>query len=550
MTQTILAVEHLRISFDTPDGTVPAVEDVSFELGRGQALGIVGESGSGKTVTCRALLGLLPANAKVDGRIDVESADVVRLARSELRRLRGRKMAMIFQNPASYLDPVMRVGRQIGEGVRYHFDVSADAARARSIELLGHVRIADPERRVDSYPHELSGGMKQRVMIAGALACRPTILVADEPTTALDVTVQAQILELLKHLRREDGLSLILVSHDLGVVASLCDHVVVMKGGMVVEQGATEEILVRPEANYTRELIAANPSSQLASPASRPTDGRPSSNPLIAVEGLSVTFGSQRGRLARGLFGAGGPPVEAVRDVSFSVPEGETLGIVGESGSGKTTIGRAIVGLVPPHGGRVLYRGEPLQAHDGSRDGERRAIQMVFQDPYASLNPRFTVEQTLVEPLRKHRVCHPSEVERRLLELMASVELHQSVRGRRAHELSGGQCQRVAIARALATEPRVLIADEITSALDVTIQKQILILLRALRERLRLTIVLISHDLGVVRTICERVLVMRDGEVVEEGTTEQILDTPREEYTKQLIAAVPRIPLHDAPASG
>ena len=550
MTQTILAVEHLRISFDTPDGTVPAVEDVSFELGRGQALGIVGESGSGKTVTCRALLGLLPANAKVNGRIDVESADVVRLTRSELRRLRGRKMAMIFQNPASYLDPVMRVGRQIGEGVRYHFDVSADAARARSIELLGHVRIADPERRVDSYPHELSGGMKQRVMIAGALACRPTMLVADEPTTALDVTVQARILELLKHLRREDGLSLILVSHDLGVVASLCDHVVVMKGGMVVEQGATEDILVRPEANYTRELIAANPSSQLASPASRPTDGQPSSDPLIAVEGLSVTFGSRRGRLARRLFGAGGPPVEAVRDVSFSVPEGETLGIVGESGSGKTTIGRAIVGLVPPHGGRVLYRGEPLQARDGSRDGERRAIQMVFQDPYASLNPRFTVEQTLVEPLHKHRVCHPSEVERRLLELMASVELQQAVRGRRAHELSGGQCQRVAIARALAMEPRVLIADEITSALDVTIQKQILNLLRALRERLRLTIVLISHDLGVVRTICEHVLVMRDGEVVEGGTTEQILDTPREEYTKQLIAAVPRIPLHDAPASG
>ncbi|HZB01622.1 MAG TPA: ABC transporter ATP-binding protein [Actinomycetota bacterium] len=532
MTERVLSVERLGVWFDTPWGQVEAVEDVSFELRQGEALGIVGESGSGKTVTCRSILGLLPSNANMTGRVTVEDADVARLSPRELARFRGRRIGMIFQNPSSYLDPVMRVGDQIAEGLRHHFDVPRRDGRASSIELLRHVRIADPERRVDDYPHQLSGGMKQRVMIAGALACRPRILIADEPTTALDVTVQARILDLLRALRQEERLSMILVSHDLGVIASVCDRVVVMKDGGVVEQGGTQEVLRRPTHRYTRELIGANPSLASSTEGSRPTAA---SAPVISVEGLSVTFGRRRGRLARALLGEGPPPVEAVVDVNLSVAEGEALGIVGESGSGKTTLGRAIAGLAVPSGGRVVMR-EDLRA------ARRPAIQMVFQDPFASLDPRYTVERALAEPLRWHRVCPPDEVGARILELMAAVELSPTLRGRRPHELSGGQCQRVAIARALATEPRALVADEITSSLDVTIQKQILNLLRSLRERLDLTIVLISHDLGVVRSLCDRVAVMHEGRLVEEGPTTNIMRSPTETYTRELIAAIPSIP--------
>jgi ABC-type glutathione transport system ATPase component len=532
MSDPVLSVEHLAVWFDTPWGEVSAVRDVSLALQPAEALGIVGESGSGKTVTCRSILGLLPANARVAGRITVEDADVIQLSRRELERLRGRRIGMIFQNPSSYLDPVMRVGEQIGEGLRHHFDVPRREARASSIDLLRHVRIADPEGRVDDYPHQLSGGMKQRVMIAGALACRPRILIADEPTTALDVTVQARILELLRALRREERLSLIVVSHDLGVIASICERVIVMKDGLVVEEGRTEEVLRRPSHPYTRELIGANPSLVPATEPSRPPSG---SGPLISIEGLSVTFGRRRGRLARAVLGEGRPPVQAVRDVSLSVAEGEALGIVGESGSGKTTLGRAITGLAPPSGGRIVLRNDLLT-------GRRPSIQMVFQDPYASLDPRYSLGRALAEPLRWHRMCPSDQVEARVLELMAAVELPSSLRGRRPHELSGGQCQRVAIARALATEPRALVADEITSSLDVTIQKQILSLLRSLRKRMDLTIILISHDLGVVRSLCDRVAVMREGRLVELGGTAEIMGAPEHAYTRELIAAVPRIP--------
>ena len=344
MSAPIVAVEQLAVSFVMPSGEVPAVRDVSFHLERGEALGIVGESGSGKTVTCRALLGLLPSTARVSGRIEIDGADVVSLSPTELSGLRGRKAGMIFQNPSSFLDPVMRVGRQIGEGLRLHEGLGTAGARESSIRLLEHVRIPEPEQRVDAYPHELSGGMKQRVMIAGALACRPQILIADEPTTALDVTVQARILELLQVLRKEDELSLILVSHDLGVIASICDRVVVMNDGLVVEEGPTREVMLRPQAGYTRELIAANPSLELATtltPARIPVRVEAEVAPIettepapdiLTVDGLSVTFGRPRGRLARRLFGPGPPPVQAVRDVSFSVREGEILGIVGEIG--------------------------------------------------------------------------------------------------------------------------------------------------------------------------------------------------------------------------
>lgn len=546
MTPRILSVESLTVVFDTPFGEVTAVDDVSFDLVQGEALGIVGESGSGKTVTCRSLLGLLPPTARVSGRIDVEGANVVSLAPRDLAALRGRKMSMVFQNPSNYLDPLMRVGEQIGEGLRFHLGLSRGAARRRSVELLEQVRIAHPERRVRAYPHELSGGMKQRVMIAGAIGSQPQTLIADEPTTGLDVTVQARILELLKQLREQEHLSLILVSHDLAVIASTCDRVIVMKDGRIVEEGPTREILLRPSAAYTRELVASNPGLDLRKAlisrrgASVVAD---SSQPVLVVENLSVTFGRARGRLSSALLGQGAPPVRAVEEVSFSLREGEILGLVGESGSGKTTIGRAIVGLTEPSAGRVLFDERGLGDGRGKQRNVRpRTIQMVFQDPYASLNPRLTAQETIAEPLRRHHLCHPDQIEERVRELMTAVELRPSLATRRPHELSGGQCQRVAIARALTVEPRLLIADEITSALDVTIQKQILNLLRKLREELNLTIIFISHDLGVVQELCDYIAVMRSGRLVEYGTTDEILFNPREDYTKELLAAVPRMP--------
>jgi peptide/nickel transport system ATP-binding protein len=544
MPDPIVRVSHLSIAFDTKAGPVEAVRDVSFELQAGEALGIVGESGSGKTVTCRAILGLLPPRARIAGEIAVAGADLDVLSPATFAPVRGRTAGMIFQTPSSYLDPLMRVGDQIGEGVRAHHGASKSAARERALELLGHVHIDDPARRIDSYPHELSGGMKQRVMIAGALAPRPRVLIADEPTTALDVTVQARIIELLRGLREGDGLSLILVSHDLGVVASLCDRVVVMRDGVVIEAGTTREVLARPTAAYTRELIRAHPSVALREIEPPPP---PPPGSLLSVERVSVTFGRDRGRLARALLGSGTPPFQAVRDVSFDLARGEILGIVGESGSGKTTVARTVVGLTRPDEGRIVFDGAPLDPEGSGRPvALRRAIQLVFQDPYASLNPRMTVERMLAEPLRRHRIARDNEMPARVRELMTWVELAPSLLARRPHELSGGQRQRVAIARALAVGPRLLVADEVTSALDVTIQRQILELLRRLRDELGLSMLLVSHDLGVVRLMCNRVVVMRRGRIVEEGPTDAVLSSPSEGYTRELIAAAPRLPAGEA----
>ena len=536
----VVRVADLSVTFDTATGPVEAVRDVSFALHAGEALGIVGESGSGKTVTCRALLGLLPPRAHVTGEITIDGAELSVLEPSAFESIRGRTAGMIFQTPSSYLDPLMRAGDQIGEGVRAHLGASKSEARTRAVELLGHVHIDDPLRRVDSYPHELSGGMKQRVMIAGALAPRPRILVADEPTTALDVTVQARIIELLRGLRADDGLSLILVSHDLGVVASLCDRVIVMRDGVVVEHGPTREVLVRPQATYTRELIAAHPSVAIRTV---PPPSAPMGQPILSVEHISVSFGRERGRIARAALGPSTPKFRAVQDVSFEVARGEVLGVVGESGSGKTTVARTIVGLIAPDEGRVVFAGEPLAPRGSKRPlAARRAIQLVFQDPYASLNPRLTVERTLAEPVRRHGLGGSRDVSARVRQLLEWVELSPSLAERRPHELSGGQRQRVAIARALAVEPELLVADEVTSALDVTIQSQILALLRRLRDELGLSMVLVSHDLGVVRLMCHRVVVMRHGRTVETGLTDTVLRTPRDDYTRELIAAAPELP--------
>jgi len=539
----LLAVDDLAVEFETAHGPVSALQGVSFSLAPGEVLGIVGESGSGKTVACRSVMRLLSPNARIlGGRIAFEGRDMLALDQRELGRVRGERIAMIFQNPSTHLDPLMTVGRQVGEALQVHHGVAAAEARRQSIALLADMRIPEPERRVDSYAHQLSGGMRQRVMIAAALACKPSLLLADEPTTALDVTVQAQILDLLKRLRRERGLSIVLVSHDLGVVAQMCDSVVVMKDGKVVESGAVADIIERPRMEYTQRLIASQPA--LMSPASSETHA---GDPILSLDNLSVHFPQSRG-IGALLAGRARHVVRAVDGVSLTVARGETLGIVGESGSGKSTIARAIVGLAPTHSGGIAFAGESVAGLSGAdRVRFRRAVQMVFQDPFTSLNPAFTVAQTLAEPLRQHRLCKPTQIAARVAELMRKVELPVELLTRRSGQLSGGQRQRVGIARALALEPQLIIADEVTSALDVTIQAQILGLFKRLREVMNLSLVLISHDLAVVRHLCERVAVMRHGRLVEYGTTADIFDAPREAYTRELLAAIPRI-THPSPA--
>jgi len=539
--EELVRVEDLAIDFATRYGAVQALKGVSFAVKRGEALGIVGESGSGKTVACRAILKLIAANAAVrSGRILVAGEDVLAMNDAALQRFRGEKAAMIFQNPSTHLDPIMPVWRQVGEAMVLHRGASWREAKTRAVELLRDMQITDPARRANAYPHELSGGMRQRVMIAAALACEPDLLIADEPTTALDVTVQAQILALLRRIRRERQLSLILVSHDLGVVAEMCDRVVVMKDGAVMEAGTVEQILTAPRNDYTRRLIASQPS--LMKPAARrPAEASPQAAPRLSVEGLKVQF-----RSAQSLTGwiLRRPPhlVAAVDDVSFILPQGGSLGIVGESGSGKSSVARTLIGLVASQAGRILVDGQPIEKLLQHRPlAEQRKMQMVFQDPFLSLNPAMTVAATLAEPLRQHRLCADREIPERLADLMAKVELPPNLLERRTTQLSGGQRQRVGIARALALEPEILIADEVTSALDVTIQAQILGLFDRLRREMGLTLVLISHDLAVVRFLCEQVAVMRQGKLVEYGPTEQVLSHPREDYTKALLAAIPRL---------
>jgi peptide/nickel transport system ATP-binding protein len=505
---------------------------------RGEVLGVVGESGSGKTVACRSIMRLMAGNGRiVSGRIRFEGDDILTLDETALGKLRGERIAMIFQNPSTHLDPLQPVGRQVSEALRVHNGLDARKARRRAIELLADMRIPDPERRVDAYPHQLSGGMRQRVMIAAALACQPSLLIADEPTTALDVTVQAQILDLLRQLRKEHGLSIVLVSHDLGVVAEMCDRVVVMKDGQVVEAGPVDQVIDNPQADYTKRLIASQPA--LMTPAKR--TARPDGPAILSLDDLRVEYRQPR-RLTDWMRGSPPHVIKAVDGISLKISRGGALGIVGESGSGKSTIARAIVGLAPVFSGQIIFEGSSVQSLGaGERQKFRRAVQMVFQDPFTSLNPSYTVAQTLAEPLRHHKICPESEIPARVAELMSRVELPPGLLSRRPGQLSGGQRQRVGIARALALEPKVIIADEVTSALDVTIQAQILGLFEKLRQSMNLTLILISHDLAVVRHLCEHVAVMREGRLVEAGTTEQIFAAPGESYTRDLLAAIPRI---------
>ncbi len=537
--QPLLRIEDLRVDI----GAVSAVRGISFNVGAGEIVGIVGESGSGKSITCRAVLGLLPPNSTTAGRIAFDDRNLATLPEAELRGVRGTQLSMIFQNPASHLVPLMTVGRHVAEPLRLHFGYSARRGREAAIRMLRDVQIRAPERRVDAYPHELSGGMKQRAMIGSAIACSPRLLLADEPTTALDVTVQARILELLRDLNRRLGLSVVLVSHDLGVVAEICDRVVVMQDGLIVEQGSTREIIGAPRHAYTRLLIESQPGRLNGERDQVPSSGDGAgASPLVEVRGVSVQFGSRAHPLHRLLRREPADAVCAVDDASFSVRAGESLGIVGESGSGKSTIAQTITRLVQPSAGDILFRGKSVLDLRGAELSRfRRAVQMVFQNPFDSLNPRMTAEQAVAEPIVQHGLADGGRARERAHELLTLVELPLELAQRRPRQLSGGQCQRVGFARALALEPEVLIADEITSALDVTIQAQILALLRRLRRTQKLTVIYISHDLSVVRAFCDRVAVFQAGRLVEIGAVADVLTRPREDYTRALLASAPRL---------
>jgi peptide/nickel transport system ATP-binding protein len=529
----LLQVADLSVVFEGPNGPAAAVHNVSFGLRAGEVLGIVGESGSGKSVTLRAIMGLLPAAATVTGSVRFEGQELLGMNPERLRQMRGRSLSMIFQNPASHLDPLMTIGQQVAESLRQHEQMRPAQAREAAIKILGEVRIDRPEQRAGSYPHQLSGGMKQRAMIAAAIACRPRLLLADEPTTALDVTVQAHILALLADLNASRQLSMVLVSHDLAVIAQVCDRVVVMKDGEVVEQGLAKQIVAAPSHPYTQQLIESQPGRLPGLAAAAPT----AAVPLLEIRNLAVEY-----RLPRaGLLGSR-EVLRAVDDVSISLQRGETLGIVGESGSGKSTVARAIMGLESPARGDVLLDGRSIRTEgDSGQVDFRRRIQMAFQNPFDSLNPRFSVRQTIAEPLRIHRLLPRDGIAGRVAELLELVDLNPGLADRKPGQLSGGQCQRVGIARALAMQPEILIADEVTSALDVTIQAQIIDLLNRLRQQTGLSIIFISHDLALVRSFCHRVAVFEAGRIVEAGDVNDVLGDPQHRYTKTLLDSAPEL---------
>ena len=533
-TKVAIQVHDVSITFPTENGPVNAVRNVSFDIYEDEFFGIVGESGSGKSTVCRAITRLLPDRAEVTGEVTVHSEKMLEIDLNRLRDIRGDGISMIFQNPSSHLNPLMTIGEQISETARFHRKSTRAELRDLVISTLEDVRFSNPSSQVDAYPHQLSGGMKQRAMIGTALACDSKIIIADEPTTALDVTVQAEILDLLKQLRKERGLTIIIISHDLGVISQMCDRIAVMKDGEVIEQGTTKEVILTPKEDYTRTLIASRPEVIKLHDASWEGTLTEAGNPVFAVNGASMHFGGNK---------SGVGVVKAVDDVSFDVMRGDIVGIVGESGSGKSTIVRAMIGLNHLTSGDILFDGHNVKEFRGAaRINFLRKVQMIFQHPQESLDPRFTIEQSIAEPLLQHSLVRKDQIPARVRELMGMVELPEELLSRRPRDISGGQAQRVCIARALAMQPEVIIADEITSALDVTIQAQILRLLTKLKERFGLTIVFVTHDLDVVRTFCNQVVVMQIGKLIETGTPDQIFENSQQEYTKRLVAAIPHMP--------
>ncbi|MFA0849198.1 dipeptide ABC transporter ATP-binding protein [Curtobacterium sp. WHRI 8282] len=536
-TEPILRTTDLGVSFSTESGTVDAVRGVSLSVAPGETLALVGESGSGKSTVALAAMGLLSGNATASGSAVVAGHEVVGAGEPALRALRGSTVSMVFQEPATALDPLTRVGAQIAEVIRNHRDVSASAAAAEAVDLLRRVGIPDPESRTRSFPFQLSGGQRQRVVIAMAIANAPKLLIADEPTTALDVTVQAEILELLRALAVETGTGVLLVTHNMGVVADFADRVAVMLQGEIVETGGVEDVLLRPEHEYTKRLLAAVPRLDVA--GDRPsapvadtqteTAGRPGAAPVVDLRDVSVTFG--RGARA----------VHALAGIDIAVHAGETVGLVGESGSGKSTAARVALGLIKPTSGTVSLFGQDLRTAKGrDRRALRSGIGVVLQDPVASLDARMSVAECIAEPLAVHRRGMSSaDRRRRIDEVLDAVRLPRTLASRAPRELSGGQRQRVSLARALVLEPRLLVADEPTSALDVSVQETVLEVLGELQDDLGFACLFVSHDLAVVQHFAERVVVMRQGVVEEQGTTGTTLLHPTTDYTRRLLAAVP-----------
>ena len=539
MSGHLLEIQNLAVEFHTAAGTVKVVDGISYHLDAGETLAILGESGSGKSVSASAIMNLIdsPPGYITSGCILYRGDDLLQMPAEARREINGKKIAMIFQDTLAHLNPVYSIGYQIAETFRAH-KAGASTARQQVVDLLDRVGIPDPERRVDDYPHQFSGGQRQRVMIAMALAFRPDILIADEPTTALDVTVQAQILKLLRELQQETGMGLILITHDLGVVAETADRVAVMHQGRIVETRPVRQVFHHPEHPYTRRLISAIPGARGA-PAltpDTPEDGN-TGMPLLSVRELARHYVVTKGLMRR----ATGEVVRAVDGVSFDLQAGETLGIVGESGSGKSTLARTLLRLEEPTSGEAQYRGRDIfSLADQDLLALRRQMQVVFQDPYASLNPRMTVAQIIAEPWAIHPGVLPkSEWLGRIGELLAQVGMHPEHTRRYPHQFSGGQRQRIAIARALALQPEIIICDEAVSALDVSIQAQVIELLAGLKRKFGLAYIFIAHDLPVVRDFADRVLVMHRGRIVEEGRTDKIFDHPEHPYTQALLAASP-----------
>lgn len=554
--QPVLSVNHLTTSFLGEDDWLPVVRDLSFDVYAGETLAIVGESGSGKSVTSLSVMRLLKAqSSRIEGEVWLNQRNVLRLSDKQMRDIRGNEMAMIFQEPMTSLNPTFSIGRQIAESLKRHRGMSSAQARAETLRLLEKVRIPNAKARFDEYPHQFSGGMRQRVMIAMALALKPKLLIADEPTTALDVTIQGQILDLIKTLQEEEGMAVLFITHDMGVVAEIADRTLVMYRGEAVESGATEDIFHRPQHPYTRALLAAVP--KLGSMQGRDWPLRfPQINlqtgeasvpqevagtidagltPLLSVKNLSARFPVYGGIFSRQV-GA----VHAVENISFDLFQGETLSLVGESGCGKSTTGRAVTRLLKPHSGAIDFDGFDV-TNLGKRDilQMRQRIQMIFQDPFASLNPRMRIGDALIEPMLQHKLHNRSDAKEKAASLLQKVGLSPDMLRRFPHEFSGGQRQRICIARALTLDPKVIVADESVSALDVSVKAQVVNLLLDLQESMNLSYLFISHDMAVVERVSHRVAVMYLGEIVEIGPRAAIFDNPQHAYTKKLMASVP-----------